>query len=143
MNRRGWDRFLEEEEDRFKRFADPACLVVMDLDRLKYINDTFGHHEGDLYIQRAATAMASTVRQGDLLARLGGDEFGVVMVGASPDQAGQLIDRMSAALRAAGVSGSFGSAPYTVVAGFPGAWRAADEAMYEAKRLKRGSLPLS
>ncbi|WP_111767966.1 GGDEF domain-containing protein [Nakamurella deserti] len=142
VNRRGWDRFLEEEEDRFKRFADPACVIVMDLDRLKYVNDTFGHHEGDRYIQRAATAMASTVRQGDVLARLGGDEFGVVMIGASPDQAGKLVDRMAAALQEAGVSCSFGAAPYTVVAGFPGAWRAADEAMYEAKRINRtGQLP--
>ncbi len=141
VNRRGWDRFLQEEEDRFKRFADPACIVVMDLDRLKYVNDTFGHHEGDRYIQRAAAAMAATVRQGDVLARLGGDEFGVVMIGASPDRAGKLIDRMSAALKESGVSGSFGAAPYTVVAGFPGAWQDADEAMYEAKRISRASQP--
>lgn len=137
INRRGWDRFLAEEEDRFKRFADPACVIVMDLDHLKHVNDTYGHHEGDRYIQRAAQAMQSTVRHGDLLARLGGDEFGVVMVGASPNHANKLIDRMAKALRAAGVSGSFGHAPYTVVTGFPGAWRAADEAMYEAKRRRR------
>lgn len=137
INRRGWDRFLAEEEDRFKRFADPACVVVMDLDHLKHVNDTNGHHEGDRYIQRAAQAMQSTVRQGDLLARLGGDEFGVVMIGAGDAHAGKLVARMAAALRAAGVSGSFGHAPYTVVAGFRGAWRSADEAMYEAKRRGR------
>lgn len=141
VNRRGWDRFLEEEEHRFRRFADPACVVVMDLDRLKYVNDTYGHHAGDLHIQRAAAAMKSAVRQGDVLARLGGDEFGVVMIGAHPEHAGKLVERMKAALQAEGVSGSFGHAPYTVVAGFPGAWRAADEAMYEAKRNSRALQP--
>lgn len=137
INRRGWDRFLTEEEDRFKRFADPACVVVMDLDHLKHVNDTLGHHQGDLHIQRAAQAMQSTVRQGDLLARLGGDEFGVVMIGAGEAHAAKLVGRMEEALLEAGVSASFGHAPYTVVAGFPGAWRSADEAMYAAKRRRR------
>ncbi len=109
----------------------------MDLDHLKHVNDRDGHHAGDRYIQRAAAVMRATLRHGDLLARLGGDEFGVVMVGASPVHADIVVTRMSNALRAAGVSGTFGHASYTVVAGFPGAWQSADEAMYEAKRARR------
>ncbi|MCW0216273.1 MAG: GGDEF domain-containing protein [Pseudonocardia sp.] len=137
LNRRGWDRYLQQEEQRFRRFGDPACVVVLDLDHLKVVNDTHGHDAGDRYIQRAATVLARSIRRGDVLARLGGDEFGIVAVGATPDQAGELVARAERAMAAAGVAGSFGHAPYTVITGFPGAWQAADEAMYEQKR-RRG-----
>jgi GGDEF domain-containing protein len=82
--------------------------------------------------------LAATVDEGDVLARLGGDEFGVVMVGASRQKAVQLVGRAEFAMEAAGVAGSFGLAAYTVVSGFPGAWREADAAMYEQKRQRRG-----
>ena len=141
LNRRGWNRFLTQEEHRFRRFGDSASVVVIDLDNLKVVNDTWGHDAGDQYILRAARALASTVRSGDVLARLGGDEFGVIAVGCTPEQGAELVVRASHALSAAGVSGSFGHAPYSIVAGFPGAWRAADEAMYEQKRRRRGGPP--
>ena len=137
LNRRGWDRYLQVEEERFRRFGDPACVVVIDLDRLKVVNDTQGHEAGDRYIQRAAQVLASTVRQGDVLARLGGDEFGIVAVGATPEQASEMVLRADRAMRLSGVTGSFGFAPYSVVSGFPGAWEAADQAMYEQKRRRR------
>lgn len=143
MNRRGWDRFLSAEEDRYRRFGDPACVVVLDLDRLKIVNDTQGHEAGDRYIQRAAGVLARTVRSDDVLARLGGDEFGILAVGASVQQTVELVARLEEALDAAGVSGSIGHAPYSVVAGFPGAWKAADRAMYEQKRLRRERASLS
>jgi diguanylate cyclase (GGDEF)-like protein len=138
LNRRGWDRFLEREEQRYRRFGDPACVVVLDLDRLKLVNDTQGHEAGDRYIRRAAETLAETARTGDVLARLGGDEFGLLAVGASVEQTVELVERLEKALGEAGVSGSFGHAPYSVVAGFPGAWQAADQAMYEQKRRRRG-----
>jgi diguanylate cyclase (GGDEF)-like protein len=137
LNRRGWDRYLQVEEERFRRFGDPACVVVIDLDRLKTVNDTQGHEAGDRYIQQAARVLAGTVRDADVLARLGGDEFGIVAVGSTPEQARELVLRADRAMRSSGVAGSFGFAPYSVVTGFPGAWRAADEAMYEQKRHRR------
>jgi diguanylate cyclase (GGDEF)-like protein len=137
LNRRGWDRYLHAEEERFRRFGDPACVVVIDLDRLKVVNDTQGHEAGDNYIRRAARALESAVRQGDVLARLGGDEFGVIAVGATPDQAREIVERADEAMRTSGTAGSFGFAPYTVVSGFPGAFEAADRAMYEQKRRRR------
>jgi diguanylate cyclase len=137
LNRRGWDRYLEQEEDRFRRFGDAACVLVLDLDYLKIVNDTKGHDAGDRYIREAARVMAAVMRPGDVLARLGGDEFGIVAVGATTEQAERMIRRMQRALIEAGVSGSFGHAPYSVVTGFPGAWQAADAAMYEQKRARR------
>jgi diguanylate cyclase (GGDEF)-like protein len=140
LNRRGWDRYLQREEERFRRFGDPACVVVIDLDRLKVVNDTQGHDAGDRYIRRAAEVLAGIVRDADVLARLGGDEFGIVAVGATAEQAGELVQRAERAMRSAGVAGSIGFAPYSVVTGFPGAWRAADSAMYEQKRRRQGDV---
>jgi diguanylate cyclase (GGDEF)-like protein len=137
LNRRGWDRYLHAEEERFRRFGDPACVVVIDLDRLKVVNDTQGHEAGDSYIRRAARALENAVRQGDVVARLGGDEFGVIAVGATPEQAREIVERADEAMRTSGVAGSFGFAPYSVVSGFPGAFEAADRAMYEQKRRRR------
>ena len=137
LNRRGWDRYLEVEEERFRRFGDPACVVVIDLDRLKVVNDTQGHAAGDRHIRRAADVLARTVRGSDVLARLGGDEFGIVAPGMTPEQAGKLVARADRAMRSSGVAGSFGFAPYSVVTGFPGAVQAADSAMYEQKRARR------
>jgi diguanylate cyclase len=138
LNRRGWDRFLRLEEERFRRFGDPACVVIIDLDQLKVVNDTHGHDAGDRYIRRAAEVLERVFRAGDVLARLGGDEFGVVVVGATREEGLSLVERAERAMEEAGVSGSFGLAPYTVVSGFPGAWQLADSAMYERKRLRRG-----
>ena len=140
LNRRGWDRFVEQEEERFRRFGDVASVVVIDLDNLKAVNDVQGHDAGDEYIRCAAAALAATVRRDDVLARLGGDEFGIIAVGASPAEAAELVGRAEKALAEAGVSGSVGHAPYTIVAGFPGAWKAADDAMYEQKRRRRAGL---
>jgi diguanylate cyclase (GGDEF)-like protein len=137
LNRRGWDRFVVREEERFRRFGDDATVIVMDLDNLKQVNDVRGHDAGDAYIRCAARVLASTVRAGDVVARLGGDEFGIIALGATPAQAQGWVERAEKALEAAGVSGSFGHAAYTVVAGFPGAWKAADEAMYLRKRSRR------
>ena len=141
LNRRGWDRFIEVEEERFRRFGDQASVIVMDLDRLKIINDTQGHDAGDRYLQQTALVLKGSVRSGDVVARLGGDEFGMILPGAGSEAAARLVERMSAALEKAGISGSFGYAPITVVAGFPGAWKAADSAMYEEKRRRRAHAP--
>jgi diguanylate cyclase (GGDEF)-like protein len=140
LNRRGWDRFVEQEEDRFRRFGDTASVVVLDLDNLKAVNDLQGHDAGDEYIRRAGAALAATVRRDDVLARLGGGEFGIIAVGATPEEATELVGRAEQALAGAAVSGSFGHAPYSVVTGFPGAWKAADDAMYEQKRRRRAGL---
>lgn len=140
LNRRGWDRYLAAEEDRYKRFGDPGSVVVLDLDRLKEINDGRGHDAGDEYIRRAANTLRDTVRATDVVARLGGDEFGVVAANTSAEDTHALVVRLAEALTAAGVSGSFGHAPYIIGSGFPGAWKAADEAMYAQKALHPGHL---
>ena len=137
-NRRGWERYLSLEDSRIRRFGDPVQVVVMDLDRLKVINDTRGHDAGDEYICRATAALSRSVRAADVAARLGGDEFGIV-ARATPAQTEVMVSRLRQALGEEGVEASIGWAPYTYLSGLRGAWTAADAAMYEEKRDRRAS----
>jgi len=133
LNRRGWNRAIELEDARYRRFGDPAAVVVVDLDGLKEVNDRDGHAAGDEVIVRAATTIRSLVRPTDLVARLGGDEFGVIVVDATPTQARSLEKRVLRGLRDAGVAASVGRAAFTLTGGFADAWAAADRAMYARK----------
>ena len=139
LNRRGWDIAVAREEARCRRFGDPSSVLVIDLDRLKEINDRQGHTAGDAFIAKAAEALSASVRGYDHVARIGGDEFAVLVTGMTSAQTHDLVGRIHAAFDLAGVSGSIGHAPYTIVAGFPGAFAEADAAMYEQKRARRGN----
>lgn len=66
---------------RAARSGDPVRAVLFDLDGFKAVNDQHGHLAGDQVLQKAATALKSTIRQGDLLGRFGGDEFLLVTAG--------------------------------------------------------------
>ncbi len=142
-NRHAWERVIAAEESRFKRVADPTVAVILDLDMLKSINDLQGHAAGDAYIRTAAHTLRRAVRERDVVARLGGDEFGVLMVDCTEVEADIAIERIYEAFEAAGVAGSVGWAPITVLKGFPAALAEADAAMYAAKaerRARRASL---
>ncbi|MGN6334374.1 MAG: GGDEF domain-containing protein [Motilibacteraceae bacterium] len=139
LNRRGWDLAVAAEQARFSRFADPTVVVAVDLDHLKAVNDgPGGHAAGDRHLVAAARVLREAVRAHDTLARLGGDEFALILPGCSTEEAPLLTHRLDAALRAAGVPGSVGWAPVTLVAGVTDALRAADEAMYGIKRERHG-----
>ena len=137
LNRRGWERWLAREEERFRRFGDPASVVMMDLDGLKRINDTEGHDAGDAHLRRTADTLRSVTRRGDPLARLGGDEFAMVAT-VGPDDVGPLVARLQEALDDAGTPCSMGVAPVGVASGFAEAIAEADAAMYGDKRARRG-----
>jgi len=139
LNRRGWDRYMEIEEARFRRFGDPGAVIVIDLDGLKKVNDTDGHQAGDELIKRAASVITDSVRDCDIAARLGGDEFGIIASNVVPSDCEALVSRILEGFHDAGVSGSIGHAAYTVIAGFPGAVAAADEAMYTEKKRRRAA----
>ena len=133
-NRRAWDRLLDAEEARCRRYGSPASLVSIDLDELKRVNDADGHLAGDRLLCRAAEVIGSTKRATDVVARLGGDEFGVLAVECDEGAAMVLAERISAALEAAGVRASVGHATRRASAGLSEAWVEADSRMYARKR---------
>jgi diguanylate cyclase (GGDEF)-like protein len=137
LNRRGWERWLAREDERFRRFGDPASVVMLDSDGLKTVNDTEGHDAGDRHLRHTAAVLRSAIRSTDPLARLGGDEFALVVQVGVEDAEG-LVLRLREALDDSGVPCSLGTAPFTVSDGFPGACAAADAAMYADKRARRG-----
>jgi diguanylate cyclase (GGDEF)-like protein len=74
-NRLSLDRYLEELIEKSKTERSVFGLVYIDLDEFKQVNDFYGHHIGDLYLQEVSMRMKRQLRSGDMLARLGGDEF--------------------------------------------------------------------
>ena len=82
-NRRGFMALAERQLKVGCRSGRGMLLFLMDVDRLKQINDSFGHFEGDRALKRTAEALEETFRDSDVVARLGGDEFAVLAIEAS------------------------------------------------------------
>jgi diguanylate cyclase len=133
-NRRAWDRLLEAEEARCRRYGSVASLVAIDLDELKRVNDREGHAAGDRLLLRTAQVIDSTRRAADVVARLGGDEFGVLAVECDEPAAKVLAGRLRGALEAAGIRASVGHATRQPTGSLAQAWSAADAEMYAHKR---------
>jgi diguanylate cyclase (GGDEF)-like protein len=94
LNRRAWREELPREMARAKREHWPLCVAMLDIDGLKKVNDTRGHHAGDQLLKQNAAAWSSALRPVDRLARLGGDEFAAVLTGCRLDDAQKLVDRL-------------------------------------------------
>jgi diguanylate cyclase (GGDEF)-like protein len=137
-NRRGWNRLLDAEEARCRRYGHPACVVAIDLDGLKKVNDHYGHAAGDGLICKTAKALRSATRESDVVARLGGDEFAVVGTECNVNEAGRLVERLRTALAVHGVAASFGMAMRGHGKGLKAAWDEADAAMYREKGQHKG-----
>jgi diguanylate cyclase (GGDEF)-like protein len=78
-NRAEFSRKLQLAIEEVKRSGDRFCVMFIDLDRFKYINDVLGHAAGDLLLRQVAARLQVCVRDGDIVARLGGDEFVVLL----------------------------------------------------------------
>ena len=86
-NRGGFDKRFDEELARSQRIGFPLSLLLIDVDKFKYVNDTFGHKAGDRVLQTIAKLMAGRVRDTDFIARYGGDEFVLLLPGTSAEDA--------------------------------------------------------
>jgi diguanylate cyclase (GGDEF)-like protein len=132
LNRRGWRMAAERQLAQAGRDGTSIALVILDLDRLKEINDTRGHDEGDRVLCDTAERMRSAFRAGDVLARLGGDEFAALLVDNSDGQAMSAAERLRAATpELASFSG--GAAPWNGRESLEELMRRADVALYAAK----------
>ena len=131
-NRRGYDDRLHEATDG----EHPQAMVLMvDIDRFKGINDTFGHDAGDAALLGVAATMMRSVRPGDFVARYGGDEFAILLPEASADEALAVGERIRVSvehdLRDPQVTVSVGAAP--ALENTRGTALAVDHALYDAK----------
>jgi diguanylate cyclase (GGDEF)-like protein len=93
-NRRYLASRIEEEFCRARRHLRPLAVVVLDLDKFKQVNDTFGHAAGDLLLRKSAQMLNSQLRHDDVFARLGGDEFCVLCPETTLAQGLQLAERL-------------------------------------------------
>lgn len=136
-NRRGWDQLLAEEEESCANYGFPACVVVIDLDNLKVVNDSFGHEAGDTLIQRAGQVLRQETRKHDVVARIGGDEFVVLCTECALLQGQWLGNRLQQALIDNEIYASVGVAARHPSRGLKAAWAEADLAMYQQKQTHR------
>ncbi|HEY0941494.1 MAG TPA: diguanylate cyclase [Steroidobacter sp.] len=145
-NRLAYEKRVEEEFHRWRRFNQPTCLAVWDVDHFKRINDTYGHRAGDRVLQAVAECLAREIRTTDFVARYGGEEFVTILPGTPIQDATQFTDRLRAAI--AGIGFHFRGKPVSItvstgVTAFmpddsPGnAFDRADKAMYQAKQAGR------
>jgi diguanylate cyclase (GGDEF)-like protein len=110
---------LSSEWKRSTRASRPFCLLLADLDRFKFVNDFFGHLEGDLVLKRVGRILEQNCRASDVVARYGGDEFVILMPETDIEQSRQLAEKLRACifgdsfLRSKNVTASLG------IAGFP------------------------
>ena len=145
-NRRALDESVEAVVERALEAGSDVSLLFCDVDRLKEINDVFGHDAGDRALVEVAEVLSSVARheQGSLVARIGGDEFCVVLTDASVEAARRMARRASNLLAELGppaVTMSSGAA--SLRSGARDAadlFRAADAAQYAAKRAGRGTV---
>lgn len=149
-NRRHFDMALTNEWNRAARSATPLSVILIDVDKFKVYNDTYGHQAGDVCLQRVARALSDNLRRaGDMVARYGGEEFVLLLHQTPRDEGVVLAERLRAAVERLGIehSGAEGGVVTISVGGatcIPGPQieehalvRSADDALYQAKHAGR------
>lgn len=145
-NRRGFERELQRAIAYMKRYRASGALIVLDVDRLKPINDAFGHAAGDEVLKTIAATLTGKVRSSDVVGRLGGDEFALLLWNLSETDAKakavafeEAIDEISFTFRGQHVNAG-ASAGVALLGSHAEAGRAleeADAAMYVRKAKRR------
>ena len=145
-NRRGFERELRRAISYIQRYHASGALIVLDVDRLKPINDNFGHAAGDQVLKAIVAVLSSQIRSSDVIGRLGGDEFAVLLWNLSQTDAHAKavsleadIDRLSFefAGRTVGTGASTGVAILDPHSDAARALAEADRAMYLRKAQRR------
>ncbi len=96
-----WQSFVElaeREVERAKRYKTNLTVAYIDCDNFKMVNDTLGHHTGDMVLRNVASIIGEHIRAADILARLGGDEFVILFTDAQPDGAELAISNIRSLL---------------------------------------------
>ncbi len=132
LNRRAWDEELGRELSRADRDGRALCVAILDLDKFKLYNDTYGHQAGDRFLKQMAGSWSQTLRAGDIIARYGGEEFAVALPATDLEQAQQMLERLRACLPE-GQSCSAGVCRWDGAESAESLTARADTALYAAK----------
>lgn len=141
-NRRAFDEQLAFEYSRAQRLGQPLCLVMLDIDHFKSINDRWSHQAGDLVLQRLAMLLRAEVREIDRIARWGGEEFALLLPQTALPQAVEISERIrqaiaeldfSADVPGLQVTASFGVAQLEKSGSYDKLLSRADQLLYQAK----------
>jgi diguanylate cyclase (GGDEF)-like protein len=153
LNHRTFMEKLSEEYKRIDREGRPFSILLMDIDRFKNVNDTYGHPIGDIAIKTVARVLKDAGRSTDFAARYGGEEFAVGMVDTTSKGAGQMAERVRKIMEKTVVT-RIGAKDLMItlsigVSSFPEDTRKtadlmgmADAALYQAKRSGRNKVCL-
>jgi len=144
LNRRALEEVLSRELKAGTRYRASACLILVDVDYFKSVNDHLGHAAGDDVLKAVATVMQQAVRDTDSVGRYGGEEFGIVLPHTDLDRAAVLAERLRDQIERHEFNADGGRVRITVSLGIaqipdrsvhtvPDWMAAADAALYEAK----------
>jgi len=145
---------LRREFSRSKRENTPLCVLMLDIDRFKRFNDTYGHQKGDLVLREIAESMHQTLRDYDMLGRYGGEEFLIVLPACNPEQGVVAAERLRKHVASKSIDTPDGPVHVTVSVGVAAdaqvgkldanvLLRAADVALYRAKDAGRNRTELA
>jgi len=148
-SRLAYDESLAQEMSRFRRYSEVFCLVILDIDYFKRVNDSFGHAAGDKALQLVASIVGEQVRETDLLFRVGGEEFVLLLPRTAPDAALPLVETVREAVANSGFHYEDKPVQITLSAGLTTIlpedteetlFARADDAMYRAKKAGRNQV---
>ena len=139
-NRRAYDQELARRMRGLANENSNLCLILIDLDHFKEVNDRLGHAEGDRVLKAASGALTDTVRSHDFVARLGGDEFAILISNLAAASASTVVERIRCSVSGsmdAQLTASVGFAILVQPASAAELFDAADKALFQAKEAGR------
>jgi len=148
-NRRYFEEALAVQITQTRSYGEPLCLLIIDIDNFKMINDRFGHQMGDLVIVELARLLKAGLRKPDLLARWGGDEFVVMLPHTPAQEAFEMAERLRLSMAVhvfpvvPQVTGSFGVAELQPEESAEDWFARVDRVLYAAKAAGRNQVKLS
>ncbi len=154
FNRRYLMDVLDKEVQRSTRKGGNLSLIIIDIDHFKKVNDSYGHLQGDIVLQKVAVLLQKELRSYDIAARYGGEEFIAVLPDATIKEAAFVADRVRLAVQTAKFSGALSKLSLTISLGValfaPPACSSvdtfincADDALYRAKSLGRNRVEIA
>jgi len=149
LNKQGFEHELTHAIERAKRYGEDSLFAYIDLDDFKVLNDTYGHHAGDLMLLEIGTVLHKSIRKTDAAARLHGDEFGLLLTKCDIEKAKERAGYLRHLLRSVSVknegkdlytSASMGFAVIDENSKIENILKIADQAMYKNKRERKKTL---